>query len=127
MDTVIEKLKSSLPQLEQEIKRIAGVEIKLSAELVSYSFGDFLEITSGDLSSQLCGISAPMFEKINFSTWGGIPCDDGMINFRPKVEYVHYSGGSNGTDYIWSGLAFNANTGQWDFENSRLIYRVVNE
>ena len=124
MDTVIEKLKSSLPQLEKEIKRVAGVEIKLDVEKRSDSGGDYFRITSGDLSKQLCGLTSPMFEKINFTTWGGKLKEDGIMDFYPKMEYTHYTGGSNGTDYIWRFLIFNANTGHWDFKNSHYINRV---
>jgi hypothetical protein len=121
----LEKIKQSLPELEAEIKKIAGAEIKLNARIETSIDGDrMIVLFSDDLKNQITsGIAAPIFKSIYIKTWGGtIRNNAKAISFSPKIQYEHYSGGTNGTDYIWSSLRFDLSSGKWMFDESRLIY-----
>ena len=68
-------------------------------------------------------MAKPIFERINITTRGSrVNSETSTIGFSPIVEYVHYGGGRNGTEYIWSSLYFNLTKGEWDFERSRQIF-----
>jgi hypothetical protein len=123
--TRLEKLQKALPQLEVEMKKITNANFKLLAyENINRDGSVRLCIYSEDVAEQLLGLAAPVFKRINFTTWGGLLLEDErVVCFSPKVEYEHWSGGSNGTDYIWATLCFDMESGKWDFENSRLIYK----
>jgi hypothetical protein len=122
--THLEKLQAALPQLEGKIKSITGGNFKLSASEHTDRMGvQFLKITSEDVAAQLCGVAAPIFKKINLETWGGgYYAEFEIVHFQPKIQYQHWGGGSNGTDYIWSKLFFDIASGEWDFDGSCLIY-----
>jgi hypothetical protein len=112
----IEKLKNALPRLEAKIKEITGINIELYANVSkNRDDEDVYQIYSDDLSDKLCGLSAPIFKTIIFQTWGGIINKENAIVFFPQVQYTHYSGGSNGTDYIWNMIKFDITKSEWSF------------
>jgi hypothetical protein len=124
MKATLSQMERALPALVQEIQRIAGIKMQLKVKMRDYGNGQVqFRIYSDDLSGKLSGLTAPIFKEINFNTWlGDDDASRGFINFAPKIEYMHYDGGCNGTAYIWSCLLFNKETEAWDFENSQLIY-----
>ena len=122
MTTTEEKLEKALPELAAKIESITGCRMELNYNRRKQGEEFCYTIFSEDLSNQLCGITKPIFKRINFTTWGGTNSgQQSHIWFAPKVEYTHWGGGSNGTDYIWNSLYFNIEKGEWDWENSCLI------
>ena len=127
METIERKLAAALPVLSDKIKSLTGTHVELHLEVGTGKKVEYYRIKSNDLSSELKGFAQAIFEKINFTTWGGEifknDVDEEMIWFAPKMSYKHFSGGSNGTDFIWGTLYFNATKCEWDFDNSRLIFK----
>ena len=41
----------------------------------------------------------------------------GELWFSPKVDYEHWSGGTNGTDFLWDSvtLSFNGDKPKWKY------------
>ena len=121
----LDKLSGALSSLENKIESITGtrVALKVDEKYSNYTGENFFEINSNDFSSQLCGLTKPIFKEIRISTNGGykVKGDEDYIWFRVAVIYTHFGGGSNGTDYIWSCLYFNTKNGEWDFDISKQI------
>jgi len=126
MKAIEKKLEAALPALSDKIKGFTGTQVELYLEERT-DREEYYRINSKDLSEELKGFAQAIFEKINFTTWGGKIVKNGVgediIWFAPKMSYTHFSGGSNGTDFIWSTLCFNVSKGEWDFDNSRLIFK----
>ena len=122
--TIIETLQAALPALEAKIESLTGHKVKLHAKTIKdWSGEEYYNFFSDDFSAELGGLAKPIFESIHISTSGGKFTEDADVMwFSPNVKYTHYSGGSNGTNYIWSCLYFNIAKGEWDFEHSRQIF-----
>jgi hypothetical protein len=121
---ILEMVTKALPQLQSEIKRIAGIELKLSATLQKTDYyGYSIRIQSDDFAEKLTGISASLFNEIKFKTWGGGISENGKLCFFPKIEYSSWSGGSNGMDYIWNTIWFDTESGDFIFSDEMKIYK----
>jgi len=99
---MLANVESALPELERLIKNQIGADVKLGAHLKRGG----LEIYSNDLTKLLGNtLVKTIFKSIKVRFWGGQVARDGQsIWFNPKLEYVHPSGGSNGTDFIWQSI-----------------------
>ena len=131
-EEIVERLDAALPILAAKIESVTGVKVSLRGEIKrSSGYGDYYyTFESNELVSQLCGLAKPIFESIKISTWGGTLFEDNVdtynqsfVCFRPKVDYQHYGGGRNSTDYIWSSLHFDLEKNEWDFERSKLLIK----
>jgi hypothetical protein len=124
---ILEMVTKALPQLQSEIKRIAGIELKLSAILQKTDYYDYsIRIQSADFANQLDGFAASLFEEVKFKTWGGRISDNRELCFFPKIEFSGWGGGSNGMDYIWNTIWFNTESGQFIFSDEMKIYKQSN-
>jgi hypothetical protein len=121
---ILGQVTKALPQLQSEIKRIAGVELKLTAILQKTDYyGYSIRIQSDDFAEKLTGFAASLFNEIKFKTWGGGISDNRELCFFPKIEYSSWSGGSNGMDYIWNTIWFNTESGDFIFSDEMKIYK----
>jgi hypothetical protein len=122
---ILEMVTKALPQLQSEIKRIAGVELKLTAILQKTDYyGYSIRIQSDDFANQFDGFADSLFDEVKFKPWGGgISSDNRELCFFPKIEFSSWSGGSNGMDYIWNTIWFNTESGQFIFSDEMKIYK----
>jgi hypothetical protein len=57
-----------------------------------------------------------LFTKIKIGFWGGeISSDLKRVWFNPQIWYQHPTGGSNGTDFLFSNLNFMLDTQTWEY------------
>lgn len=106
-DKALVEVIQALPALEAMIFEKLGCMIKLYATLKEDRHGKgYIRIYSDNVIDLLGDtLSKTLFEEIQVGFWGGGITNDGKtIWFNPKVGYSHPSGGSNGTDFVWSGL-----------------------
>jgi hypothetical protein len=117
---------NALPQLQSEIRKIAGIELKLTASLNKNEFDNYrIYIKSDDFSKQLKGFASTFFKAVYFDTQGGFIVEKAiLIKFFPQVNYKHFGGGSNGIDYIYTMIWFNIETGKFIFEDEMRIYKI---
>ena len=104
---------SALPELEKLIKKHIGMNVKLQAELKPGRRNSYIQISSGDLIKDYG--NNPIV-KASFASWkidflGGTKNSDNEIWFNPNCAYTHYSGGSNGTQFIWDSIWYKE--GKW--------------
>lgn len=114
----LEKVNSMLPELEKEINSILKTKIELQAKIQQSGQNRTIRIFSEGDEKELKGtIAYAVFKEINLSFWGGNLNGDGDLVFVPKVSYEHWSGGSNGTDFIWVNLflQLNGKKPQWKY------------
>ena len=119
-----EKLDAALPVLAAKIEDITGAIVTLQGNVVKGWDGRYsYRFESNDLASQLCGVSKPIFRTIKITNGGGNFTTDNnkLIWFSPTINYSHYGGGRNGTNYIWEVLFFDVEKNEWDFERSKLL------
>jgi len=116
----LDAVTKALPDLEKLIFNASKVKVKLKVKAEDTRSGIILRIYSDDLTNILSPLGKTAFSAINISTWGGIENQDGNIWFTPKLSYEHPSGGSNGTDFIWSAIWFDPNTNKW-IEGRKLL------
>jgi hypothetical protein len=104
----------ALPYLEQLIQREVGFKPKLTAKVTKGRSGDYLEITSEDLVSQLGKIGAAMFNTLHLKLVGGDEVmKDDSVGFSINMEWSHPSGGTNGTGFIWNSMYYSFDESGW--------------
>jgi len=109
----------ALPYLEQLIQREVGFRPKLTANVIMRrSFagqsGDYLEITSEDLISQLGKIGGAMFKTLHLKLVGGDEVmKDDSVAFSINMEWSHFNGGTNGTAFIWNSVYYSFDESGW--------------
>ena len=104
----------ALPYLEQLIQREVGFKPKLTANVIKGRSGDYLEITSEDLVSQLGKIGAAMFNTLHLKLVGGDEVmKDDSVGFSINMEWSHPSGGTNGTGFIWNSMSYSFDESGW--------------
>jgi hypothetical protein len=104
----------ALPYLEQLIQREVGFKPKLTAKVAPSRTGDYLEITSEDLVSQLGKIGAAMFKTLRLRLVGGDEVmKDDAVGFSINMEWSLHSGGTNGTGFIWYSMYYSFDESGW--------------
>ena len=129
LEEIVKRLDAALPILAAKIESITGATVTLQGKVKKdYNDNYCYTFESNELVSQLCGLTKPIFESIKISTGGGTLFENNVdtyyqsfVSFRPKVDYQHYGGGRNSTDYIWYILHFDLEKNEWDFERSKLL------
>jgi hypothetical protein len=104
----------ALPYLEQLIQREVGFKPKLTANVIKGRRGDYLEITSEDLISQLGKIGGAMFKTLHLKLVGGREVmKDDSVGFSIDMMWSHFNGGTNGTAFIWNSVYYSFDESGW--------------
>jgi hypothetical protein len=104
----------ALPYLEQLIQREVGFRPKLTAKVTKGRSGDYLEITSEDLVNQLGKIGGAMFKTLRLRLVGGDEVmKDDSVAFSINMEWSVWSGGTNGTSFVWNSMYYSFDESGW--------------
>ncbi len=107
---------AALPSLAKLIQREVGVPIQLTETMKRGVHGKYMEINSNDLVADT-GIAKHAFKTFNIRLAGGetvqLDGDDRYLWFTISCRWDVFSGGSNGTDFIWNGMWFDLNKSTW--------------
>jgi hypothetical protein len=104
----------ALPNLEQLIQREVGFKPKLTGKVQKGRMGNYLDITSEDLVNQLGKIGGAMFKTLRLRLVGGDEVmKDDSVAFSINMEWGVWSGGTNGTSFIWNGVYYSFDESGW--------------
>jgi len=104
----------TLPYLEKLIQKETGVAVKLSGTIRKGRRGDYIIITSQDLTREMGKVGPVVFENFYVEIEGGSSIQqDGSLWFRPMVTWSLPSGGTNGAQFIWEALWYSVDESGW--------------
>lgn len=104
----------TLPYLEKLIQKETGMAVKLSGTVRKGRQGDYIVITSQDLTREMGKVGPVVFKTFQVEIEGGSSIQqDGSLWFRPMVTWSLPQGGTNGAQFIWEALWYSVDESGW--------------